>query len=124
MKKLFNFLATFFKNEYKANPQILWLPILFLIWAASVPILRMFDPTAAVFDAGIFQIPIYGTILFVFALFISWQVLRVIYSSMHWYLKKEFKNDFPNFTPWQKTLVSLSVFFLLLFLLAMFMLTL
>jgi hypothetical protein len=124
MKKFFTFLATFFKNEYKANPQILWLPILFLIWAASVPILRMFDPTAAVFDAGIFQIPIYGTILFVFALFISWQTLRVIYSSMHWYLKKEFKNDFPNFTPWQKTLVSLSVFFLLLFLLAMFMLTL
>lgn len=124
MKKLLNFLATFFKNEYKQNPQILWLLILLIIWAVSIPILRWIDPTAAVFDAGIFQIPIYGTILFVFALFISWQVLRVIYSSMHTYLKTEFKNDFKTLLPWQKTLVSLSVFFLLLFLLAMFMLTL
>jgi hypothetical protein len=124
MKKLINFLATFFKNEYKENPQILWLLILLIIWAVSIPFLRWIDPTAAIFDAGIFQIPIYGTILFVFALFISWQVLRVIYSSMHTYLKTTFKEDFKKFTPWQKTLVSLSVFFLLLFLLAMFMLTL
>lgn len=115
MKKLFNFLWDFLKSQYKANPQILWIPIFLIVWILSIPILYWIDPTAAVFDAGIFQIPIYAAIIFYISLFISWQTLRMLYGSLYKYLKSGFKTDFDTLKPCTKIIISLSVFFLLLF---------
>ena len=124
LKSFVSFFFNFLKSQYKANPQILWIPILFVVWAVSVPLLRLIDPTAAVFDAGIFQIPLYGVILLVFALFITWHTVRIIFGTIQKYLKTEFKTDFIKLTKWQKITLSFSVFFALLFVLALFMLTL
>ena len=117
MKKLFRFLADFFKNQYKANPQILWIPILFIIWAIVAPILRWIDPTAAIFDLGIFMIPVYAIIIFLISTFFVWLFLKKVYGTIYKYLKDEtgFKKDFETLTSCQKIIISLSVFFLLLF---------
>ena len=115
MKKLFKFLADFFKNQYKANPQILWIPILFIIWAIVAPILRWIDPTAAIFDLGIFMIPVYAIIIFLISTFFVWMFLKKVYGTIYTYLKSGFKKDFETLTSCQKIIISLSVFFLLLF---------
>jgi hypothetical protein len=115
MKKLFRFLADFFKNQYKANPQILWIPITFIIWAIIAPILRWIDPTAAIFDLGIFMIPVYAIIIFLISTFFVWLFLKKVYGTIYAYLKSGFKKDFEKLTPCSKIIVSLSVFFLLLF---------
>lgn len=115
MKKLFRFLADFFKNQYKANPQILWIPILFIIWAIITPILRWIDPTAAIFDLGIFMIPVYAIIIFLISTFFVWIFLKKVYGTIYAYLKSGFKKDFETLHPCLKIIISLSVFFLLLF---------
>src|SRR5574344_1780664 len=117
MKKLFRFLADFFKNQYKANPQILWIPITFIIWAIIAPILRWIDPTAAIFDLGIFMIPVYAIIIFLISTFFVWLFLKKVYGTIYKYLKDHsgFKKDFEKLTACQKIIISLSVFFLLLF---------
>ena len=117
MKKLFRFLADFFKNQYKANPQILWIPITFIIWAIIAPILRWIDPTAAIFDLGIFMIPVYAIIIFLISTFFVWIFLKKVYGTIYKYLKDQsgFKTDFEKLTPCLKIIISLSVFFLLLF---------
>lgn len=115
MKNFFKFLADFFKNQYKANPQILWIPILFVVWAIVAPILRWIDPTAAIFDLGIFMIPVYAIIIFLISTFFVWLFLKKVYGSIYTYLKSGFKNDFNNIPAWAKIVISLSVFFLLLF---------
>jgi hypothetical protein len=115
MKKLFRFLADFFKNQYKANPQILWIPITFIIWAIIAPILRWIDPTAAIFDLGIFMIPVYAIIIFLISTFFVWLFLKKVYGTIYTYLKSGFKKDFEKLTACQKIIISLSVFFLLLF---------
>ena len=115
MKKLFRFLADFFKNQYNSNPQILWIPILFIVWAIVAPILRWIDPTAAIFDLGIFMIPVYAIIIFLISTFFVWIFLKKVYGSLYKYLKSGFKTDFETLQPCQKIIISFSVFFLLLF---------
>ena len=115
MKKLFRFLADFFKNQYNSNPQILWIPILFIVWAIVAPILRGIDPTAAIFDLGIFMIPVYAIIIFLISTFFVWIFLKKVYGTIYTYLKSGFKTDFDTLQPWAKIIISLSVFFLLLF---------
>ena len=114
MKKLLRFLADFFKNQYKANPQILWIPILFIIWAIVAPVLRWIDPTAAIFDLGIFMIPVYAIIIFLISTFFVWIFLKKVYGTIYAYLKSGFKTDFEQLQSCQKIIISLSVFFLLL----------
>ena len=115
MKRLFRFLADFFKNQYKANPQILWIPILFIIWAIIAPLLRWIDPTAAIFDLGIFMIPVYAIIIFLISTFFVWMFLKKVYGTIYNYLKSGFKKDFEKLASCQKIIISLAVFFLLLF---------
>ena len=111
MKKLFRFLADFFKKSVQGKPTNFVDPYFLIIWILSIPILYWIDPTAAIFDAGIFQIPIYAAIIFYISLFISWQTLRMLYGSLYKYLKSGFKTDFDTLKSCTKIIISLSVFF-------------
>lgn len=115
MKKLFRFLADFFKNQYKANPQILWIPIFLIIWAVSIPLLRWIDPNSGVFDSGVFQIPLYTAILFIVFMFVAWQTIRITFGVLYRYVKETFKTDFLKLTQWEKIRLYFFVFFSLLF---------
>jgi hypothetical protein len=105
----------FLKNEYKKNPQIMWIPIFLGIWAISVPILRWIDPTSGIFDAGIFQIPIYTAILFIVFMFIAWQTIKITFGELFRYAKEKFKEDFQKLSEWEKIRLYYSVFFAVLF---------
>jgi hypothetical protein len=99
---------------FKKYPELLSIPVALLIWVASIHILRFFDETSAVFDAGIFQIPVFAIIQFFLYVSMAWLTLKLIYGTFREYLQVDFKNDFKNLTGWQKIKLSYFVFFSLL----------
>lgn len=114
MKPFFTFIRSFFKKYH----ELITLPIGFVVWMLSVHLLRWMDPTAAVFDAGIFQVPIFAIIQFLIYVAIAWIVLGVVFGNFKRYIKTEMKTDFKELDPWKKLKLSYSVFFFLLAVLA------
>ena len=86
-----------------------------LLWFNSPILLRMLDPTAGIYDAGVFQIYLFAII----GLYILHGVVRIlmklIWPASDHYLDKQFAQDFQLIAPWQKLKLSVSVFFALLF---------
>lgn len=105
----------FLKSQYKANPQILWIPIFLGIWGVAEIIIRWVDPTAGLFDAGIFQIPLYTAILFIVFMLVAWQTIRITFGELYRYVKDKFKDDFQKLSEWEKIRLYFSIFFALLF---------
>jgi len=98
---------------FKKHPEILFLAAAMIVWILSTPVLRFFDETAGVFDAGIFQIPIFAVIEYCIYGSTAWFTLKILFPTIRKYLQNEFKNDFKELTKWQKSLLSLCVFFAL-----------
>lgn len=105
----------FFKIRYRKYPQIYWVFGLIIIWFISIPVIRFVDPTGGVFDAGIFQIPIFTIILNAIFLLIAWLIVQTIFAHLYRYAKEEIKQDFKELTKWQKVRVYYFVFFSLVF---------
>ena len=107
-------MKTFFKKYH----ELLTIPVAIILFILSVPVLRWFDPTAAVFDAGVFQIMILSTIQLVIYLAIAWFMLKIVFGHHRKYLQTQMKEDFNNLQPWERQKLSYSIFFLLVALLA------
>ena len=114
MKKILIAVCGFFKKF----PELLAIPVGLIVWVLSVSILRWMDPTSGVFDAGVFQIPIFAVIQFFIYTSIAWLALRILYGTISRYLRFEFKSDFKQLHPWEKIKLSYTVFFFLLAVLA------
>ena len=99
-------------------PELLLIPAAIVLWVISIFVLRFIDPTSGVFDAGVFQIPIFSIIQFFIYVAIAWFTLGVVFGTFKKYLKIEMKSDFQFLTKWQKIKLSYAVFFSLLALLA------
>jgi hypothetical protein len=86
-----------------------------LLWFNSPILLRMLDPTAGTYDAGVFQIYLFAVI----GLYILHGVVRIlmklIWPTSDHYLDNQFAHDFQLIAPWQKLKLSVSIFFALLF---------
>jgi len=103
------------KEFFKKYQVIITLAIAIGLWLFSVPFLRELDPSAGIFDAGVFQIPIFSIILLIVFLAVSWALMRVIFGTHYKYLSQKMKTDYENILPWQRLILSYSVFFLLLY---------
>ena len=99
-------------------PEVLSIPIALIVWKFSVYVLRFFDPTSGVYDAGIFQIPIFAVIQFFLYVSIAWLTLKIIFGTLRRYLQFDFKGEFAKLEKWQKMKLAYGVFFGLVFLLA------
>ncbi|MEI8086565.1 MAG: hypothetical protein WCG93_10160 [Paludibacter sp.] len=106
------------KNFFKKYHELLTIPAVILLFILSIPVLRWFDPTAAVFDAGVFQIMILSMIQLVIYLSVAWFMLKIAFGHHRRYLQTGMKNDFDNLEKWQKLKLTYSIFFLLVALLA------
>ncbi|WP_017730720.1 hypothetical protein [Nafulsella turpanensis] len=86
-----------------------------LLWFNSPILLRMLDPTAGIYDAGVFQIYLFAVI----GLYILHGVVRIlmklIWPTTDHYLDNQFAHDFQLIAPWKKLKLSVSIFFALLF---------
>lgn len=106
------------KPIFRRLSEWLFIVIAFFIWAFSAPFIRLMDPTAAIFDSGVFQALIYSVVgLFIF-ITVDWFILWFRFPGIYHFLDKRFSRTFKNLTEWQQTKVSLFVFFAFLFLLA------
>jgi len=99
----------------KWNEAILFV-VLFALWPFAVLFIRIVDPTAAVFDAGMLH-SVYLTFMFfsAFHLFI-WIGLKLNIGGVYDYLEDVFIYEFKNsITAWQRILLSflyVSLYFL------------
>ena len=99
----------------KKYPELITIPAAFVVWVFSIHLLRWFDPTSGIFDAGVFQIPIFSVLqLFMYAS-IAWMVMGLLFGTYRKYLLTDLKSDFKKLSPWQKIKISYYIFFSLLF---------
>ena len=102
-------------NYLKVWRELSSLAVAMLLWAKSTWLLRKMDPTAATYDAGVFQV----YLLAVIGLFLLHGIVRIlmklIWPTSDDYLDHEFKQDFNTIKPWQKLKLSTFIFFAFLF---------
>ncbi|WP_157799179.1 hypothetical protein [Mucilaginibacter auburnensis] len=111
------------KTKHKASPHsfflkyneyLLMAAAILLFWVSPV-LLRAIDPTAGSYDIGVLQIPITAIISFCIFQSVVWITLKLNWLSLRTYFEQEFINDFKHLPAWLKIIISLSVYFLLMF---------
>lgn len=103
---------------FRAYPELLSVPAALVVWWVSIHVLRWFDPTSGVFDAGVFQIIIFTVIQFFVYLSIAWLAYRMLFGTPATYLKTDYKKEFKELTAWQRITFSYGLFAVLLCVLA------
>ena len=114
LKNIINIALSKVSNFLKTYPELLSIPAGFIAWLLIKAALQV-DPENAPLDEGIFMIIPFSFIQFTIYLFISWMYFGVLFGTFRKYMKLDMKTDFNNLTPWQKIIISYSVFFALVF---------
>ena len=111
LKQLIKYLWNYVKVWRELSSIVIGL----VLWVKSTYILRWMDPTAATYDAGVFQVYLFAVI----GLFLLHGVVRIlmklIWPTSDDYLDNEFTKDFKTIEPWQKLKLSTFIFFAFLF---------
>jgi hypothetical protein len=122
--RLFKLFISFFTQKLKFlrnHNEELTILIAVAVFFFSPYVLRFFDPTAGVYDAGVLQLICVAIIAFSIFQSFNWLVMRIVWPSVRSYFENHFVFDFNTLTPWQKVKASLSIYFLsLLFLVLLF----
>ena len=88
------------------------LPLVIGLWAVSPWAIRLLDPTAAVYDAGIFQIIVFTFIQYISYIAVTLLVMRLLFPKGFLVLDDIFETY--KLTQWEKARLSVSLFTLLL----------
>lgn len=92
----------------------LWLgPLGVLLWILSPEIIHWLDPTAATYDAAVWQKVIFGLVVFSVCSFSVWLMLRIQFPQLFKYLTEQWDGDFVKLTEdkkWEKLKLSFLVF--------------
>ena len=115
MKSFLKTILKAIKSFLKKYPEVFSIPVALGIWIASITVLRWADPTSAVFDAGVFQIPLFSILQLLVYLSIAWLVMGLLFGTARKFLKNDLKTTFINLSSWEKLKFAYGVFFLLLF---------
>lgn len=75
----------FFKFLLKWN-EFLTIPIAIFLWYLSPFLLRLIDPTSAVYDAGIFQIILFTIIQFLIYHGVAWFIFKISFPKLYNFL--------------------------------------
>ncbi|WP_143007881.1 hypothetical protein [Pedobacter antarcticus] len=94
-----------FLKEYTA------LIMAFVVFFTSPWLLRLVDPTAGSYDAGVLQVMIISVVQFAVFQAVTWSVVKNIWPAIGIYMKSLFNSDFLILQPWQKISFSLLVYF-------------
>ena len=114
MKKIIGKIIGFFANVWKRYPELYSIPAALIVWILSVWLLRLIDPTSGVFDAGVFQIPIFAVLQLFVYVSIAWLILGSVFGTFRKYLLTNLKTDFNTLSKWQKIKISYFIFLTLL----------
>lgn len=103
-------------NTIKEWKEEFWsIPLAFLLFFISPYILRWFDPTAGVYDAGVLQIILFASISLLVFNGLAWLGVKIVFPEVFEYFQLKFKDEFTNkLTSWERAKLSLFVFSLFL----------
>lgn len=88
--------------------EFIFLPLGLILWYYSGPLLRMFDPTAATYDSGIFQIILFTIIQFFIFSSVIWIYLKITFPKVYDYMEDIATGDsLSKMTPHEGTKVVL-----------------
>ena len=90
---------------------ILWV-LMFLLFPGTI---RLFDASAAPFDVGVLSAIILASLAVFFFQFMTWWIIRTIWPVMAEYSEFGFEQTFNQLLPWQRLMIFLSFYLLLLF---------
>jgi hypothetical protein len=102
------------KNALKFLKEYTALIMALVVFFAFPYIVRLWDPTAGSYDAGVLQVIVMATVQFAIYQAITWSVVKNIWPAIGVYMKSFFNNDFLNLEPWQRIMFSLFVYFAVL----------
>ena len=93
------------------------IPVALVLWYFSPKLLQLIDPTAATYDAGVFQVIIFTIIQFLIYNAVAWVVFKLTFPKMYKMLDDEIEHKVMNngaITMWEKIKIVLWVFSLYL----------
>ncbi len=113
---------TAFKRFLIQWNELVSIPLAVLLFWIGGSLIRFIDPTAGLFDAGIFQIIIFAVAAFLFLHGIAWIVLKLTFPKAYKFLDEIFEEEIDqssrlacNLTIYQKCVLVLLYFFGCLF---------
>ncbi len=78
-------------------PELAGIPLAFLLWLASIPLMLLYDSTAGIVDIGWVQLPLIGINKTLIASGAAWLLIRLHFGrGVFLYLAKNFEEDFLN----------------------------
>lgn len=111
-----------FKRFLMQWNEFLTVPLAVLLFWLGGSFMRWIDPTAGLFDAGIFQIIIFAVAAFLFLHGIAWIILKITFPKLYRFLDEQFEKEMElsptvgtNLTTYQKCVLVLFYFFGCLF---------
>lgn len=114
MQKVFKKIKEFYAFLINWN-EIITLPIAITILVFAGPFLRNFDATAGIYDFGWFQKPLYAIMVFILLHAFSWVMIKLTFPKAYKYLEEIFETNIDEgkaiLTEWQKSIISVSLFF-------------
>ncbi len=112
---VFTFVFAGFKWLWKRYPEVYSVPVAFALYWFSAVIIRWLDPTSAVFDGGVLQIPLFAILLLFLFMSISWVAMGLLFGTARKFLVSDLKESFIKLSPWQKIRYSTGILFLLFY---------
>jgi len=103
------FLQKIWKTIINWN-EFITIPLGLILWYISPLLLRMLDPTSAVYDAGIFQVIIFTTIQFLIYHGVVWLLLKITWPKMYNFLDDVFEGEVRDITTWERVKIVLWIF--------------
>jgi len=126
MQKVFNVIKSIYRFLVTWN-EVVTLPIAIALLVFMGPVLRTFDATAGIYDFGWFQKPFYVIVVFIIFHAIAWIIIRITFPKVYEYLEEIFETNIDAhkaiLTEWQKSIISVSLFFFYVLCLVLLMLS-
>ena len=77
-------------------------------------VIRLIDPTAATYDAGVLQIIVISIIMLTVFQWCAWRIINALWPDLAYFAKHTFTENFKSLTAWQKQKSFYVVYFSLL----------
>ncbi len=103
------------KRILRLWPEFWGLPVALVLWWVSPMILHLIDATAGTYDAGIFQTVLFAFISILIINALVWLGIRFNFPVLFEYYENGAGEDYKLLTSWQKVVVLLWVYSVLLF---------
>lgn len=91
--------------------ELIAVPVAIVLFLLSPLLLRWIDPTAGVYDVGVFQIILLAVVTLLILSAIVWLMLWMGWRTVFDYFQNDFRHEFSTLQPWDRVRIA-SAFFL------------